>query len=360
VAGTLVPALSAIATQLEAIGGGALPGISQADLAAFAADLPGKLLDHLVVGYLEGFHPILLRFLALFGIVELIHEPGDPNDPTKPPYTRRQLRFDRLGDALAQPETLVTTLYQWGDPAFDGELLLERLHDVLFALAIPATFEPDATPPSLGIHLLRINPRTDLSPPGMEAVVEVTLGAGLTVEIPILVPGLTLGLSASGAVEAGLGIQVQPPADVTLIPPSGELSGKLAASLAAAPVPPATALTLLSVVGGSRLEAGGVSLGLTSSFTWDSDATPARARGDFGVEGHVERGRLVISLAEADGFLSTLVGGFGLEAEFDLGIGWTAGGGLYFTGSAALEIQLPVHVAIGPIELTAVTLTIGM
>jgi len=43
------------------------------------------------------------------------------------------------------------TVYGWNDPAFDGSLLLQRIHQLLFAAALPATFVPasGATPAAL-------------------------------------------------------------------------------------------------------------------------------------------------------------------------------------------------------------------
>lgn len=357
VVGTLIPDLRAVATALGRLGG-ALPGVDPASLAAFAGELAGRLVEYLVVNYLDAYHPVLLRVLALVGVVELIREPGVPADPTQPPHTVCRLRADRLGQLLSDPEGMLRDRYGWGDAAFDGALFLERLHDLVFALDVPAVYDSRGLPPSLSIMLLRIQPRTDLSPPGMELSLELELPTGLRVVIPLFGPGLGLQLGVTGELTAGVGITVQPPADVTLVPPAGSVQGMVELGVVKSPAPPREELALLSIPGGSGLFAAGISLGLVAGFQWDSDS--GSAKGDLGIAGSVQRGRLAITLAEADGFVAGIVGGFALEADFDLGISWTAGGGFAFTGSGALEIQLPVHVSIGPIELTAVTLALGI
>ncbi|HEY1247691.1 MAG TPA: DUF6603 domain-containing protein, partial [Nitrososphaera sp.] len=48
--------------------------------------------------------------------------------------------------------------------------------------------------------------------------------------------------------------------------------------------------------------------------------------------------------------------GGGIDAGFDLLIGVSTDRGFYFGGSSALEIQLPVHVEIGPIDVEGLTL----
>ncbi|MFQ6026489.1 MAG: DUF6603 domain-containing protein, partial [Dehalococcoidia bacterium] len=130
------------------------------------------------------------------------------------------------------------------------------------------------------------------------------------------------------------------------------------ARLVRLPVPPATTINLLSVIGGTGLTAERLSLGLITSLRLDSASSTTR--GDFRVEGEVKGGKLRIGMDNADGFVTNILSGFSLEADFDFGLGWTAGEGIYFNGSSALEVQLPAHIDLGPIELSAITLSIGI
>jgi len=124
------------------------------------------------------------------------------------------------------------------------------------------------------------------------------------------------------------------------------------------PPPGKDKVVLLGVAGATELSAQRIGIRLTSSFAWDVDA--GQASGDIGIEGAIEGGKLVISLADADGFIGKVMGGFGLEASFELGFGWSAGAGVYFTGSGGLEIQIPAHIELGPIEIDNLTFTVGI
>src|SRR5262249_19679341 len=85
-----------------------------------------------------------------------------------------------------------------------------------------------------------------------------------------------------------------------------------------------------------------------------------RAEGTFKLEGEVKNGKLVVSLDSADGFIGKILGGFGLESDFSVGIGFSTKQGFFFQGSATLDIQLPIHIQLGPVELSALTLTVGI
>ncbi len=353
---SLLPALDTITTELQNLAG-ALPGMNPADVTAFAGQLAESLVGYVVVNYLEGYHPILLQILAFAGIVELTDNPGAPADPTKPPFTERRLRFDHIGALLSGPENYLRSVYGWGDPTFDGALLLERIHGLLSSLSVPASYDLGASPPALRLLLLTITPKTDISPPGMKASLDIDLPADFTFSIPIMDGRWALELDIGGQFAADVGIVVQPPAQVSIVPPSGSVQGKVAGGLARIPSPPSDSFVLLGGAG-SSLQASRISLHLLSTFSWDSASS--QAKGDFGFEGQIKGGKLHIGMDQADGFLGNILSGVALDASFDLGFGWTAGGGFHFTGSSALEIQLPSHIALGPVELSAITLSIGI
>ena len=88
--------------------------------------------------------------------------------------------------------------------------------------------------------------------------------------------------------------------------------------------------------------------------------TNNKSDGEFKIGGEVLGGKIVIDFSQGDGFISELLSGFGLESDFDVGIGFSSKDGVFFYGSSTLEIQLPTHIEIGPIELSALTLSVGM
>ena len=54
---------------------------------------------------------------------------------------------------------------------------------------------------------------------------------------------------------------------------------------------------------------------------------------------------------DSDSFLATLLPGDGLSIGTDLTVGFSTTQGLYFGGSGGLEINLPAHISLGPIEI---------
>jgi len=353
----LIESVDSIATELGRVG--AVPGLDPADLAAFVADLPVNLLHRMLVEHLEREQPSAVAVLALLGVVERTRLNVGSTDPLLPEVTRKTLRLDRLGALIESPGSLVHELYDWGETTFDGPALIERLSELLAALQLPVARYTTPAPerPALQFPLATLAPTTGVSPPGLEGQIVAALAEGWTLRIP-LGDGLELEFSVGGAVEAAVGLRLQPPAVFAVIPPSGSVQGTLSAGVNKTPVSSATALTLVGVPGGSRLEAQLIRSAIAADFAWSS--ADGQASGDFGVDGRVQGGKLVISLAGADGFIGELLGDLGLEADFDFGFQWRAGGGVTFTGSGALEIQLPAHIALGPIEITAITLQLAM
>lgn len=354
---TIIDASVTIGNQLSSL---TVTGVTASELSAFAEALPGRLLEYLLIENLERRQPTITAVLSLIGVVERTKVNPGSTDPLKPEVERKALRFDRIGDLFDDPEQLLQDLYGWGTPTFTADTLLDRLYDVLAGINLPVARGTVGTPsrPTLDLFLARIaGTPAGVNPPGLDATIALTLADGLNITLPITT-GLDFELGAQGAVGASAGVRIQPPADVTVIPPAGSVQGRLTAGIAAKPAPGQDALVLLGIVGGSRLEAQRLSFALLSEFAWQAPAGPAT--GDFGFEGQVQGGKLVITMAGADGFIGEIMSGFGIEADFDLGFGWTAGGGVYFTGSGGLEIKVPTHIELGPVEITGLTVRIGI
>jgi len=103
---------------------------------------------------------------------------------------------------------------------------------------------------------------------------------------------------------------------------------------------------------GTRLEIGSFKLsGLLGLATTDHE---------YGVAVDLGRSKLVVAAAEGDGFLASFLPSDGLSATFDLVIGWTNKRGFFFEGSASLEVVIPVHKTLGPVNIKQVTLRVDV
>ena len=69
---------------------------------------------------------------------------------------------------------------------------------------------------------------------------------------------------------------------------------------------------------------------------------------------------LAVSAGDGDGFLSKVLPAGPIEAHADLTADWTLQKGLTVRGSGSLEIRIAAHLALGPITLDDVVLTVGL
>src|SRR5262249_1563465 len=108
---------------------------------------------------------------------------------------------------------------------------------------------------------------------------------------------------------------------------------------------------LLGTPGASRLEYG--SLGLTAGLRVAPQAS------SFYGEAALTNAALVITPGEdADGFIAKLLPG-SLTVDASITVGIDSRLGVYFSGSSGLEIEIPAHISLGPIEIMSATISIN-
>ncbi len=96
----------------------------------------------------------------------------------------------------------------------------------------------------------------------------------------------------------------------------------------------------------------------------------AGVRGRFGradapelhlaIETAVEQARFVLAPGEGDGFLAKVLPADGITFEFDLGLGWSNRRGVYFSGAASVEADIPLHVSLlGVLTIDVLSLSLA-
>jgi len=350
-AGNLTAAIAQIADAIDvvatALGNAApvLPGLTPGDVTAFAGQLAESLLQYLLVTYLEDYYPRLTEFLAFLGVLEKTVENAGSTDPLHPPFFRRRVKLNQLSHLLSAFNDFLRSEYGWGDGGFDGELLLSRIRDLLYALTIPAQFQPaTATRPlTLRVLLFSLRPKLDIAPPGIELFQELSLADGFSVGFPFFFKGWSVEVAGKGAIQAGLSLLIQPPSQLTVKPPTGSFTGEFWLRLIGRAADSSHPFVILGQAGGSRLQATSVSGALGSTFT--------NGHGELAFEGKIENGKIVLSLQGADGFLSSILPPDGFQFDFSFTVGWSGSRGIYFSGGAGLETAFPLHLSIGPVSL---------
>jgi hypothetical protein len=351
--GTLVTALEQIGAELESAAG-SLPGMNAADVTKFAQNLPATIVSYLIITYLEGLQPALVGTANLLGILDYIPNTGVADDPTHPAFNQRQLQLARLGTLLTNPTGLWRTLYGWGDPAFDGSQLMPRLNTSLRLLGNPAQL---TTPTSIDSPVVSVRVDPTSAPPGLSATLNYAIPPNFNLSLPL---NATWSFSAQtqGTFTPGLPETIRPTAQVTLRPPSGALSGTLEIALTGASPSAADPIVIFGQTGGSNLQTRSISLGGGLNVTWNASTNLATA--EPLIQMAITGGALIIDMSEADGFLSDVTSGTPIQATFAFAATWAPDTGLHITGGAQLEIDLPLHIDLGPVTIDTVYVVGGV
>lgn len=328
-------------------------GVSPAELNAFAAQLPTRLVDYLAVRNIESFGAIA-GLLDFIGFIERVDVPGV--DAQHPAFTRRALHVDALSDFIGDPAAVLKAKYQWGDAAFTGVALLQKVADLLSRAGVPAILDTSGPAPVLDVIFLEIIPKLDENPKGL--ILRIAHPLEIDSNASFSQDDWQVKLIMNTHLDVGVEIVIKPDDGVSLKPVSNTpVQGDLAVEFTAG-TPDGTPYLILGEPGGSRLEAKQFIARAGVGFAWNAAAN--RAEGALKIGADVKGGKFVVSLANADGFIGSILGGFGLESDFEVGIGYSTRDGVFFTGSATLDIQLPLHVSLGPVEINALTLSVGV
>ncbi|MDQ3019719.1 MAG: hypothetical protein M3R36_03995 [Bacteroidota bacterium] len=322
------------------------PGVTP----AMIAQIPEKLFSYLLVRYLDrlqGVTPVL----SFMGVLNQSEQNIGSVDPNNPPYTLSTFHFDQIVNSISKPGDQLKTLYQWGENAFDGRLLFGKLEDILSRAAIPVIYD-DTTPiPKLDLIVVEATPKTDIDPKGIVFKIKNNFNTNFTFSEN----DFDLRFKVDFSPPVNTELLIQPNGNLSFTPPDATpLLGKVLFDLIVRKKTNPAPYIILGKTGGSRLEVLEFTLKSGADLVWQSNST----RGSFFIEGAISGGKILIDTSSGDGFLQKLLPLNGFESNFDIGFGFSSENGIYFNGSGALEIRLPVHIDIGPIEINGLTFAV--
>lgn len=344
-----------------------------------------RLLDALLIQGVYRRFPTVGRALRLVGFFELHAEAEDPTK-FQPAFLLRRVHWDRLVKLFQEPGDVMREVYGWGTPNLDLAPLLDALQSLSIALDAHGVYDfpsqgliravaPGVDPatadvsqayefPLIDVGLVRVALAVTAIPKAAPAELQGLAiainasGGAVELEIP-LTPTLALLIGASLDGSAGLALALRPDAPPRLVsdidgsrsPVNG---GALTLGLARTAPSGTERFAIFDIPGGSGLSmgSGSVKLGIEGRTGEDMDVF---------VEGSIREGRVTVKFGEGDGFLAKLLPPDGFHVDFDLTGGVSRLDGFYFEGSASLEIQIPIHLTIGPIGIDQLYLivTIG-
>lgn len=347
-------------------GGGLPPG--------FADEFPRQLVDSLLFDYLIDRQPRWGYLLLALGILRTTLVPGAP---PRLAFVRKEVAWEDFGSLVSDPLTFFRDGYGWGTPGFRGldfqlavgalaEAWGGRVHQTMLdpdtaaqltAGAIAPTDALDTVvrlvlvqseaelPFQLGAGLFSL-PETAAAKPGFAVLPYGTVGLHEEVDL-----SETLHLAVDGTlqVDGGIGALVRPDTGVDLLTGFGQgtpsaASGTITIALrVGADGEPTVVIGKAdashfeiigaSALGGARFQSGG--------------------KYEVFVELEVQGAKIVIKPGpdDSDSFLAKLLPAEGLSIGTDLTVGFSTTQGLYFGGSGGLEITIPTHIALGPVEI---------
>lgn len=353
----VVSSLEQIAVQLGIVANvpGNLPGMNAAEVTTFAQTLASNLLSFLLISYVEQAQPAVVGVANLIGVVDYISNSGVTGDPTHPPYVQRRLELSRLSGLLTNPVDSLQNLYAWGSPTFDGTQMIPRLNDSLNLLGLSSKIRTPGPPTALDSFMFSFQANPATSPPGLAVSVNESLPSGIDLTLP-LTATWSVRVQAQGTFSAGLSATIVPPANVSLQPPTGSLTGLLEMDLTATAPVANQPIILIGQTDGSAVQANSFSFGAGLNIIWNTTTAAADPSVTFAVKG----GKVIIDSTDADGFLADVLSGVNVQAGFDFAATWRADTGLHVTGGAQLEIDLPLHLDLGPVTLPILYLIGGV
>lgn len=336
-----------------------------------ATKLSKRLFDYLVYLYLQTYYRRIFAILHLVGIVEIVIDNASMGIKT--------IQWDRVGLLFSNPSTIAEGVYKWNS-GLDGDEFLARIELFMRAFLLPGGIYRQNGDISLAFGRSAGDDREMRIPlyqagrwPGSYLEFDLNLSpnekeAGLDLypyifgDLDIeqdLGGGWGIQIKGNAKPEEGLGILVElrPPhnleVNTDLI--TGNLLDSTNVHLDVGIRKVAPGETLNYVFGspeGSHLGYREIGFNLLLSVSGSTK--------ELAVELEIEELTLAITSDNADGFIQKILSGININATSDLVFGYSNLDGVYFRGSGALAIEIPVHQFIGPIWIDTVIIGVGI
>ena len=359
------------------------PGSIPADLVAdgFLDVFPRQLVGHLLASYLHRYHPQVAFALRALGVIKTRYvEPAG----NRPPYVQIDVDVADLPKVLSDPSLVLRNAFGWGTADFDFAELAGELASLASAIRIrtykvdldqqavlgATETEPDPDD-DVDVRALKVVPFERFLPSGrvageislLELPATPTAQPGLAL-LPSFNAPLSMTLQVGDTsqltvrsdldIVGGIGVQLRPDHPLRIIVGFNSGDGTSATGSIDVQLQRTDATgdptVILGAADSTRLQlrrlggAGGVRLAAGA----DPDAFA-----EFQLVGL----EFVLSAEGADGFIAAILPKGGVGFNTDLTIGLSTRDGIYFRGTTNLEITVPAHVQLGPVEVQGLTIS---
>jgi hypothetical protein len=378
-----------LVSHISDLGPGGIAGLpSPFDQSVFWSELSEALFPELLATYLKSYQPAIYGLLHITGVIQ--YQQQTPAGQDRINYVKTVVDWSQLGTALVNPYEAINQRFKWNvsGESFKHEELLRVAENCFHAMGVPVSVGVPRQELSALVHDNQLNSGiNELEIPIVDGVSPADrsywkIGSVL---LPIADPAgsdnAPSGLAISPILQGELSTQIYFSQDiylqlrgafdadnditVKLYPDSIDIDTDLGDSvieawmeLIGAPEDP---WLLLGDREGSRLELEGfyAAYGLRGQI---SDLENIIKIGTSSTEeSPMKKLRLAIKLSDdGDGFINNVTGGDDITADFAGTMTWSSKTGFAFEGSAGLELAIPLHLELGPVEISTLYASLGV
>lgn len=364
---------------IEAAPDAAFPPSLVAD--GFKQKFPRQVVDYLLVNYLQTYSGSLAFALRALGVVKAKYIPAAGQ---RSPYVHYAFDLSDLAGVLKDPTLVLKNAFGWGTPDFDSAALTSQLDNLLSKLHVDTRIETLATATALalegatvdlpgaprrkmlrGVIFERLRPSGRLSAdirmlplpahgadlPGM--IVMPAFNGLLDVKMSLF-DDIAVKIRSDLNLQGGVALKLRPEKPIEVVVGFADAGSPVSASGSLDVRVERSQLdqkktVLLGSPDSTRLEF--AKIGGAGGIRLAAGAVP-----DLFVEFELRGLAFVFNASESDGFIAKLLpaGGFGFAT--DLSVGFSHQNGFYFRGTSNLEIQVPAHVSLGPVDIQSLTI----
>ncbi len=324
---------------------------ARASAQAFAAGLAKKISDYAIASAITERVPELAYGLKLLGLLDWEHQGYNSGDSLSRSYVRKGLRLDRVKGLIGDPEKHFRETLGWGDPGFDPTGFFRVIRGFFHEEDDIEIGEEAGEPFLKGCLLVRRD--SSVSPPGLRLTLIGDFDADRSQRLR-LADEWGFVTASSFRMVGGVSGQIRPPLTITLQPLSGSITGELRIFFERNEE--ARPFQLIGGTGGTvSLSANNIQAGVGLKA---EVGTGGSATLDPLLFADIDRLALHLGSSDADGFIARLLAAADIEGEFDLGLEWQASTGLRVKASGGIEIALPIHRQLGPIDFQTLYLAL--
>lgn len=328
--------------------------VAREALESFAEQLALRIAEHALASGITRQLPEVAFVLRVLGLLDWRHLPAAGASGVEVEHVRQALELQRIRTLITDPGDHFREALGWGDDSFDPESIF-KLAAEFFPGRTDVVAAVEAGEPSLRIGYFSVRRDATVTPPELLLALTAAFEDDREGRVK-LSDAWGVGLSSNLRMTGEVSGRVTPPLALELQPPEGEVGGGLQVRFDRNE--DAQPFDILAGTGLLTMSATNTTLGVGLDAEWDVDAGAATF--DPMVSAAIDGLTLKIGSDDADSFIGGLLSGVEIEGELDLGLEWQASTGLRITASGGIEIALPMHRALGPIELQTLYLALGI